>query len=246
MQALVLDCDEDDRDLLSSELWDLGAEGIIEHDSYLEAFFVEVRNPLTAQFSQRGAHWVEHPDTDWEQQTRDAFPPLLIGETFFLVPPWCAEPPPKGRVRLEITPGRACGTGWHACTQMCLEAMERILTAGDSVLDVGTGSGILSVGAKLLGAGTIVGCDVDPDAVATAAERVDNPLFIGSADAVGNDSFDLIVANISEAVVLDLWPDFNRIRKSGGHLILSGFPSMDGLPPAAEVIEREGWLCFVY
>ncbi len=64
-------------------------------------------------------------DTDWVQHTYDAWPATLVGETFFLVAPWCKDPTPPGRIRLEINPGMQCGTGQHPCTQFCLEAMER-------------------------------------------------------------------------------------------------------------------------
>ena len=74
--------------------------------------------------------------------------PMLAGERFFLVPPWCDDPAPPGRLRLEIYPGMACGTGRHPATQLCLEALERTVRPGMTLVDVGTGSGILSAGAR--------------------------------------------------------------------------------------------------
>src|SRR5204863_7377462 len=107
---------------------------------------------------------VETPETDWVQATQDAWPPLFVGEKFFVVAPWRTEPTPPGRLRLEINPGIQCGTGQHPCTQLCLQAMERVLRPGDRVLDVGSGSGILSIAAALLGAAMVVACDLDPEA----------------------------------------------------------------------------------
>ena len=119
-----------------------------------------------------------------------------------------------GRFRLEINPGMQCGTGQHPCTRLCLEAMERIIQPGDRVLDVGTGSGILSIAAKMLGAAIVVACDIDPTA---AREAV---FFIGSVDAVRSGAFDVVVANISDVVIGELKAEFERVAP---RRILSGF-----------------------
>src|SRR5271155_701674 len=141
-----------------AELYEAEISGIVEHDGYLEAFF---ENRETAE---RFGEPVECDHTDWAQHTYDAWPPILVGEKFFVVAPWRADPTPPGRIRLEINPGLQCGTGQHPCTRLCLEAMERVIQPGDSVLDVGSGSAILSLAAKLLGAGRVVACDLDEDA----------------------------------------------------------------------------------
>ena len=201
-----------DEDRLA-ELYDAEPSGIVEHDGWYEAFF---EDRATAE---RFGEPIVCPEIDWEQHTYDAWPPLLVGEKFFVVAPWRTDPTPPGRFRLELNPGMQCGTGQHPCTQLCLEALERIVKPGDSVLDVGTGSGILSIAARLLGAGRIIACDIDPDAAKVA------PFFIGSVEAVRSDSFDVVVANINESVIEELHPEFVRVAR---RRILSGFRDDDG------------------
>ena len=198
---------------LLAELYEAGTAGIVEHDGWLEAFFED--RAVAARFGKPRPIIA----TDWVQHTYDAWPPSLVGEKFFLAALWRRDPTPPGRLRLEIDPGMQCGTGQHPCTRLCLEAMERIVRPGDAVLDVGTGSGILSIAAKLLGAGRVIACDLDPDAAKVA------PFFVGSADAVRSGAFDVVVANISEEVLGPLRADLERAAR---RRILSGFQDGDG------------------
>lgn len=219
MYSVRLEPEPEDYDALVTDLWSAGTAGINEGHGFLIAFF---ENESDARaFGEPSPE----PDVDWVKQTEDAWPPLEVGERFFVVAPWRKEPTPPGRFRLEINPGLQCGTGQHPCTRLCLEAMERWVKPGDSVLDVGSGSGILSIAAKLLGAGRVVACDIDSE----AAKPV--PLFVGSVDAVKSGAFDVVVANINEGVIGDLRPEFERVARVA---ILSGFQD-----------ERGEWSCKV-
>jgi ribosomal protein L11 methyltransferase len=213
MFSVRIEVEPERTDGLLADLWEAGTLGVIEGDGFVEAFFGDMESAKQFGEPQRAA------DVDWVRATEDAWPPVLAGKKFFIVAPWRTEPTPAGRFRLEINPGLQCGTGQHPCTQLCLEAMEQVIRPGDAVLDVGTGSGILSVAAKLLGARLVIACDIDPDAARVV------PFFVGSADAVRSGSFDVVVANISEAVMEELRPELERVAAKR---ILSGFQDERG------------------
>jgi len=213
--------DPEEYDTLIAALYEAGTLGLIEGVGSIDAFFDD------AAVAREFGRPQQTPDIDWVAATEEAWPPLLVGEKFFVVAPWRTEPTPPGRFRLEINPGLQCGTGQHPCTQLCLAAMERVIRPGDSVLDVGSGSGILSKAAKLLGAGRVIACDIDPEAAAAAPV----PFFTGSVNAVRTNSFDVVVANINEDVMGPLRDEFERVARTR---ILSGFQD-----------ERGEWTCVV-
>ena len=249
MFSLLLYCTPVDEDRLSAELWDAGTTGIAEEPCGLRAFFEDAsdRQALLERFAIYNPKLSREDPVDWEQVSRDAWPPILVGQRFFLTPPWRDDLTPIGRIRLEMTPGMACGTGRHPATQLCLEAMEGYVLPGSTVLDVGTGSGILMVAAKLLGASRIIGCDLDSTAIQIARDRVQAPLFIGSIDAVRSQTADIIVANISSGAIEELATEFQRVRKSQSTLILSGFPKWD-VPQcfqSREVLQCDEWRCLI-
>src|SRR5438477_4970819 len=219
MFSLEIECDLDDRDLLVAELWEQGSAGIVELDTAgVRAFFEDQadRGQLLRLFP--GAKARVEEQRDWVQSARDLLQPMQVGRRFFLVPFWRDDPTPAGRLRIAVNPGMAFGTGVHETTQLCLEAIEHYFTAAMSVLDVGTGSGILAEAARLLGAPSVYACDIDPIAVAIARRG-----FVGSVDAVAAAAADLVVANISPEAIVRLAPDLLRVLRPGGVLLASGF-----------------------
>ncbi len=195
--------------------------------------FVAVHGGVAAPVAEAAHSWWE----DWE--------PLLVGERFFLCPPWRDDPTPEGRLRLKMIGASVFGGGEHQTTQLCLELLEQVLRPGQRVLDVGTGTGILSAAARALGAGSVWACDVEPAAVGLAREHAAS--WQGSADAARAGCADLVVCNIHLAVMREILPELERL---GAPLLLSGFlveqiPELTaGLLVRAQRV-RDGW-CAVW
>ena len=225
--SLLLHPSPEREDFLVAELQECGTTGIQEdEDGGLRAFFESSQDAgsLALRLAEFRPELRTESPADWEQITRDAWPPLCVGERFYLVAPWDTEAAtPSGRLRLEIYPGMACGTGRHPATQLCLNAIERYVKPGDRVLDVGSGSGILSDAARLMGAGCVVGCDIDPAAVQIARERVRVPMFVGSVEAVRSQWADVIVANIDAATLEIITGELARVRTFRVHTDTFGF-----------------------
>jgi ribosomal protein L11 methyltransferase len=248
MFSLEIDCEPDDHDLLVAELWEHGVAGIVElTPRRVRAFFEDAadRNMLLRMFP--GSEFRVEEARDWVQSARDLLQPIEVGKRFFLVPQWRDDPAPAGRFRIPVNPGMAFGTGVHPTTQLCMEALEDYRKPGMTVLDVGTGSGILAQAARLLGAGQVYSCDIDPIAVSIAAEG-----FVGSADAIATGSIDLVVANISPIAIIELAPDFLRVlRRPGGVILASGFERheveevQNALPLATQVRHKDNWSLIV-
>ena len=207
-------------------------------------------------------------DSDWENNWREYYKPIEVGEKLVVVPEW-EQTPEGGRIPLRLDPGLIFGTGSHATTRMCLTALERLTAPGMRVLDLGCGSGSLGIGALLLGAERCLGCDVDPKApdVATANAALNGfgadrfRVFAGDllADAglrreLGTH-YDLVLANIVSDVIIPLSAFARSFMAEGGAFVCSGIIEgrQDEVRAALEkngfTVERhlceEEWHCFV-
>ena len=174
-------------------------------------------------------------DADWENNWKAFYKPMEIGERLLVIPDW-EEAEPEGRVALRLNPGLIFGTGSHATTRLCLQALERIVTPGTRVLDLGCGSGILSIAALLLGADSAFGCDIDEKAVDVAYENAAlngigrDRYTVWAGDVLGDAglqremgrNYDLVVANIVADVIIALAPAVPALLKSGGLFLCSG------------------------
>jgi len=230
MFSLEVESGGEAREFLIAELWERGSTGIVEEEALVRAFFEDDADSagLVERF---GGRITRHASRDWVEFSRTGWASMAVGSRFYLVPNWMDDPAPEGRLRIAINPGLACGTGYHEATQMCLEALEEYQRADMTVLDVGTGSGLLSIAAGMLGARRVIGCDVDPVAV-EIARRAGVVTFNGSVDAVRSGSCDLIVANINAPMSIALAADFLRCLAAGGRVVVSGFEAHEA--PAVE------------
>ncbi|KKB36418.1 50S ribosomal protein L11 methyltransferase [Bacillus thermotolerans] len=172
----------------------------------------------------------EVDEEDWATAWKQYYHPVKISERFTIVPTWeDYQPVSTDELIIELDPGMAFGTGTHPTTVMCLQALERYVKEGDHVVDVGTGSGVLSIGAALLGAGEVTALDLDEVAVKSARENVelnktDKKVTVLQGNLLDgiNGQADVIVANILADVIISFADDAAEKVKPGGCFISSG------------------------
>lgn len=196
----------------------------------------------------------EVAEQNWVQLTQSQFDPIRISGRLWIVPSWHEAPDPEAIV-LVLDPGMAFGTGSHPTTRLCLEWLERTVTPGDSLLDYGCGSGILAIAAAKLGAGDVLGVDIDTQAVTAAVNNAENNAvtarFADSAKEIPGQ-YDIVVANILSNPLKALAPAICSHVRPGGKLALSGIlaEQTDELIaayapylPLSVADTREGWVC---
>lgn len=249
-----------------------GVQRIAELEASVRAYLSAIQDyfpsPEKRQFSTRILQ-----DEDWQEQWKLFFKPIRVTRRIVVKPSWEAYEARPEEIVIEIDPGMAFGTGLHATTRLCLEVIEtevdRRMRQSDenggteiSLLDVGTGSGILAIAAARLGARPVVGIDIDETAIEVARQnvgrnRVDQTVRIGSENLEAIDGyFDLVVANIDLPTLFELKELLVSHVSQGGRLILSGILRNDrkdlkwiyrrrGLQFFKEKT-REGWCCLIY
>jgi len=186
-------------------------------------------------------------ESDWLSEWKKGFEPFAVGESFMVSPPWSVDAVKSAglgeRRLIIIEPAMAFGTGLHATTRYCLSALD-CFPIGEDVLDVGTGSGILAIGAALLYPGVaITAVDTDPVAIESAAEnlRLNNVadrigLVVGSTETLESQAYDTILSNLTCEDILALLIEYLRLLRPGGHVICAGI-LREKLPLIEERIE---------
>jgi ribosomal protein L11 methyltransferase len=259
-QLVNVQLDRQAEELVSSLLFSLGANGIVTleedpHSIKLGAYFDEsarlenLECRIKAELKRfglaaalLGVSITAFPDQDWMQKWREGLEPISIGTKLIIAPSQCATPNWKlldqveGRAVIRIDPGMAFGTGTHETTRLCLEAIEQYWR-GSSLIDVGTGTGILAIAAaKLVPNSRVLAIDIDPQAVEVARENaringVSIQVLEGQLrDLAGtlsnlNCAFDMVVANLTAEAIISSISDLARACNASGLLILSGILS---------------------
>jgi len=170
------------------------------------------------------------PEKDWNENWKKNFFPIDVGKSLTIIPSWLERD--TSRIPLIIDPGMVFGTGYHETSRTCLVLMEEIAggTRKDSCLDIGTGSGILAIGAARLGFRQVIAVDIDPMAIDAAVRNVEenglrNIIVKEGEIFTVSGSFDLIVANLLSGILVDISPEIASRLNHGGKAILSGILS---------------------
>ena len=214
-------------------------EGLSDIRLYLEESDTDGLEKLRALVEELGLTMTEAPlpETDWEESWKENYPAVEVGNRLVVLPYWLAEHYDGQRLPVILDPGLTFGTGAHPSTQMVMEAMEEALTPGGACLDLGSGSGILSITALRLGATAAIGVDIDPKAEDIARENAAYngfaaPAFTACTGNVTTDkplmerlaagTYDLVLVNIVADVIIGLAPVLPRFLSDGSTLICSG------------------------
>lgn len=258
MVVLSLTVPAAESDLVIGELSEHALEGIRESDLpgslvRLDVFVADpsVAEDLAARFPSFPLTIADADSRDWVAHSRSLWRPIEVGDRFFLVPEWDNESvAPEGRILLRMPVGQGFGSGFHETTQLALSALEITPVEGIAVLDVGTGSGILLAAARMMGATTLVGCDLDAVAIEAArgylAETgVSAHLFLGSIGAVRPQRFPVVLANLNATLILNLLGPLFSTLEPGGTLILSGI-LIEEAPAIRAELERAPGVTRIY
>ena len=255
-------------DLIDEELLEKNRD-----ESIIHVYIEEGNNPAEAvsfiseRLSAEGISFKIETDgcseEDWADKWKAFFKPTAVGERLFVRPIWIDDYDSGDRVVLNIEPGAAFGTGTHETTRLCLETLDKIIKDGDTVLDIGCGSGILAIASMLLGAKEGFGVDIDPLAVKTAKENgLMNNLKEPELSFVCGDladkvtkKYDVVVANIVADIIMLFSTQVRAFMKPNAKFIASGIIDSRADEVVAslqnagltieERIEKNGWVCLV-
>lgn len=280
-EGLVLESETDFKLFLEQnrQYWDYVDDALLERMKGVARikFYVTDDEAGREQMA-RALRGIENPasalpmkEEDWAYGWQKYYQPMAVGERVYIVPEWeRGKPVPEGRTAVYLNPGLTFGTGSHASTQLCLGLLEKYLVPGGAVLDLGCGSGILSIAALNLGCGRAVGVDIDPKSVDVAYENAElngigrDRYLVRAGNVLGDKTlteelrqagpYPIVLANIVADVIIPLSAQAGGYLAPGGTFICSGIidTRADEVENALkkngltilERIERDGWCAF--
>ena len=247
LQAVLVDYDASAVDERSADDWRVFFTSPSERDRAAAALRVE--------FPDATIERIDVPDENWAARSQASLRAVRVGN-IVVAPPWDV---PAGPVVIIIQPSMGFGTGHHATTRLCIDALQRLNIGGRTVLDVGTGSGVLAIAASLLGASRSVGIDDDADAITAARENLElNPraeatLLVADLRATDVGSADVVIANLTGGLLISAARVLQDLVARGGSLVLSGLMAVEEKDVLAAFptwtlehrSEEDEWLCVV-
>ena len=244
VEGFIIENEEDFRDFLENnkQYWDYVDESLensYKNVSRIKFYIVDdntgkdILKSVLSRYPEAEVSSVQ--DSDWENNWREFYKPIEVGEKLVVVPKW-EKKPDDGRIPLILDPGLIFGTGSHATTKMCLKALESFVCPGKTVLDLGCGSGILGIGAMVLGAESCIGVDIDPKAPDIAEANAalndinEDSFKVYAGDVLSDKSlikdlgagYDIVLANIVADVIIALAPSVRQFMADGAVFICSG------------------------
>lgn len=242
---LVIEIADKHQESIISELFDMNFAGFEQREGRIicyvseENYGVDVRQDieeLLQAYPGEGQIKAEVviADQNWNEQWEQTIEAKAIGR-FFVKPTWSTMKTPEDKILLEIDPKMSFGTGYHETTRLMLRALPEIVEKNDTIIDAGTGSGILSIAAIKLGAERVFAFDIDEWSISNTKENIQlnevEPNITvekGSAEVIPEGAkADVVLANIEKNTIMTLLDDLKKVLKGGGHLLLSGLLAND-------------------
>ena len=264
----ALDVSGADGDLVLAVVDDYSPSAVDGHGDHITVFFADpasrdrARDAIASSFPAATVLPREVDDEDWARRSQQNLQPITVGR-IVVRPPWAAPPASPTALDLVIAPSMGFGTGHHVTTRLCLEALQQISLVDRTCLDAGTGSGVLALAARLLGARASLGIDVDADAIQSAHENLALNANVSSVTFETGDlrtlvarrppcQFDVVTANLTGALLVQSQQILTAVLREGGHVVVSGVMTQErqdvqsafGALRLAWVREEQEWVGF--